>query len=166
MEVTTFQKFLIPVLRILLGWWFFYAGFWQITQGFSAADFLAHAKSFSGFFSFFASPDMLPAVNFIVKWGHLLIGISLITGVAVRLSSSLGAILMLLYYLPRLELPFVDPQHLDWIVEYNLAYYNLVYAAILLYLGSVHAGRYFGLANWVLKLPAIEKSPVLRAIVS
>ena len=40
------RKFLL-VFRLLMGWTFLYAGAWQVlSPTFSAADFLAHTKTF------------------------------------------------------------------------------------------------------------------------
>ncbi|MGQ0662016.1 MAG: DoxX family membrane protein [Pseudomonadota bacterium] len=150
MTDTTLHRLLVLFLRLSLGWVFLYAGVRQVMNpAWSAAQFLAGAKTFPEFYAFFLSPGVLPVVNFLTKWGHTLIGISLILGVSVRASSSFAALLMILYYFPRLEFPMVGPS--NFIVEYHL-----IYAAIFVYLGAVRAGQIWGLENWVARLPVLR----------
>lgn len=155
------EKSLILILRIMMGWTFLYASSHQLfNPAFSAAGFLGNAKTFAGFYAFFASPGMLPVTNFLVMWGHFLIGVSLILGIGVRVSSSFGALLVVLYYFPRLQFPFVDGPN-NFIVEYHL-----VYAVVLVYLGAIHAGRIWGLEDWVKHWTFVERSPVLTRLAS
>lgn len=96
------------VIRLALGWFMLYAGWTKIiNEAWTAGPYLLSAKTLPGLYAFFASPDILPHINFINKWGLFLLGISLITGVWVRLSAPLGAALMALYYLPILAFPYV-----------------------------------------------------------
>lgn len=164
MTATQLQKSMLFLLRICLGWVFLYAGSRQImTPDWTAAGFLGNAKTFPGLFAWFASDGVLPFINTLIPWGHALIGVSLILGVSVRLGSSFGALLMFLYYLPRLDFPMVGPN--SFIVEYHL-----VYAILLVYLGAVRAGQVWGLENWlVTSSPAaawFQSRPGLRPWVS
>jgi thiosulfate dehydrogenase [quinone] large subunit len=150
---TGLQNSMLVLFRLLLGWTFLYAGTNQVLNAnWTAGRFLAHAKIFPEMFAWFGSPAVVPYVDFLVQWGHLLIGVSLILGICVRLSSGFGAMMMILYYLPRLDFPMVGAH--NFIVEYHL-----VYALILIYLGVMRAGRVGGLENWVAGLPVIP--PVL-----
>ena len=163
MSETPLQKAIIFLLRIFIGWVFLYAGVRQVlSPAWTAMEFLGGAKTFPGFYALFTSPAVLPVVNFLVKWGHTLIGLSLVLGIGVRISSSFAAALTILYYLPRLDFPFVGSVS-NYIVEYHL-----VYALVLVYLGSVHAGRCFGLENWFASLPPIarliDREPRIRAL--
>ena len=116
----------------------FYAGITNILgPAWTSAGYLGAAKTFPGFYSWFASPANIGWVNFLNEWGLTLIGISLILGLGVRLSSILGVSLMLLYYFPVLEFPKVEH---GLIVDDHI-----IYAAILLFLAAVRAGRYYGL---------------------
>jgi thiosulfate dehydrogenase [quinone] large subunit len=65
-----------------------------------------------------------------------LLGASLLLGFWVRLSSALGALLMILYYLP---LNFPQPDAHSYIVDQHL-----IYALALLILGAWQAGRFWG----------------------
>jgi len=151
MNGSTLPNVLVVVLRILLGWVFLYAGMRQIffTDAWSAGGFLKGAKTFTDFYAWFAQPAIAPIASFAVKWGHLLIGLSLIAGLLVRVSAPIGALLMLLYYFPRMEFPYVDGPN-QFLVEYHL-----VYAVVLVYLAAVHAGRAWGLDGWIERRPML-----------
>lgn len=137
--MTKFEKISLFFLRISLGFMFLYAGITKVLDPrWSAADYLTTAKTFPAFFAWLARTDILPITNFINEWGLTLLGISLMLGVFVRLSSILGAGLMLLYYFPILDFPYPNP-HSFLIDE------HIIYAAALLVLASIHAGRVWGL---------------------
>jgi thiosulfate dehydrogenase [quinone] large subunit len=165
MTHTPMQRALVFALRIMLGWVFLWAGFRQVflTESFSAAQFLEGAKTFPEIFKWLASPPIVPTVSFLVKWGHLLIGLSLVGGLMVRTSSAVGAVLLVLYYLPRLEFPFVGPGQTNLIVEYHL-----ILAAALLYVGRIKAGTIWGLDTYAEKLPVvgslIQRYPPIKSL--
>src|SRR3989338_2380123 len=122
------QKVSLFLLRISLGWVFLYAGITKVLDsGWSAAGYLNNAKTFAGLYQWFANPNLLPIVNFINEWGLTLLGISLILGVFVRLSSIFGIAIMLLYYFPVLEFPYIPGAHAFIVDE------HIIYAAILFY---------------------------------
>ncbi len=152
------QKVSLFLLRITAGWLFFYAGITKlINPEWSAAGYLNTAKTFPDLFHWFASPGILPIINFINEWGLTLLGISLILGIAVRLSSILGIVLMILYYLPILDFPY--PNTHSYIVDEHI-----IYSAALLVLIAYRAGRAWGLEKWCLGLSICSRSPLLRKI--
>lgn len=133
------QKFFIVLLRLALGWLMFYAGITKVLQaGWSAESYLRGAKTLPELFLWFAQPGVLPIINFVNEWGLTLLGVSLILGVFVRLSSVLGAILMLLYYLPIAQFPIVGER--SYIVDEHV-----MYILVLLFFSAVRAGRMWGL---------------------
>jgi thiosulfate dehydrogenase (quinone) large subunit len=137
------HKTWIFLLRISMGWLFFYAGITKIVNPeWSAAGYLRGAKTFAGFFTALTSPGVLPVVNFLNEWGLTLIGAALILGVAVRVAGSFGALIMLLYYLPILDFPYAG-EH-SFIVDDHI-----IYALALLVLGVIKAGRAWGLSEWL-----------------
>jgi len=118
----------------------FYAGITKVLNpAWSASGYLSTANTFPGFFEWFLQPSVLPIINFINEWGLTLLGVSLILGIGVRLSSILGALLMLLYYFPVLEFPYIPGAH-AYIVDDHI-----IYALVLVFFSAVRAGRYFGL---------------------
>ncbi len=144
------------VSRFVVGWMMFYAGITKILDSqWSAADYMSKAKTFSGLYAWLSQPGLLPIINFINEWGLTLLGVALMLGVFVRLSSVLGAVLMMLYYLPILDFPY--PNTHSFIVDEHI-----IYISILLLFAAVRAGRFWGLDNWCSRLPICSKFPSLR----
>jgi len=156
--MTKSQKFSLVLARIVLGWMFFYAGITKIMDpAWSAAGYLKGAKTFADFYHWLLTPDILPTVNAINEWGLTLLGISLIFGLFVRLSSLCGVLLMALYYLPILNFPFPNPH--AYIVDEHI-----VYISVMLYFAAVPAGRIWGLDVWCVSLPVCSRFPWVRAL--
>src|SRR3989344_1249606 len=115
------RKIVTFLLRVALGWLFFYAGITKILNpAWSAAGYLQGAKTFTGFYHWLIQPSILPVINFINEWGLLLIGISLLLGVFVRVSTSSGALLMILYYFPVLTFPYIGQN--SFLVDEHIIY--------------------------------------------
>lgn len=155
--MTQFQKISLFFLRVSLGWMFFWAGITKvINPEWSAVGYLNGAKVFTGFYQWLAGSSALPLTNFVNEWGLTLLGVSLILGIGVRLSSALGALLMLLYYIP-LGFPYPNPN--SFIVDQHI-----IYIFVLLYFSTVRPGRVWGLENWCSNLPICSKFPRLRKL--
>lgn len=149
-DETNFQRALIVLMRLSIGWVFLYAGINQVPDpNWSAAGFLSGAKTFPAFYNMVATPPLLPIANAVIPWLHLLIGLAVISGLFFRLAASGATALFILYYLPRLDFPMVGPH--EYIVEYHL-----VYAMLTIYLIAIGAGRVFGLDGWLEKRPAVQ----------
>lgn len=152
------QKLSLVLLRLATGWLMFYAGVTKITNpAWSADGYLKGAKTFPALFDWFLQPSILPFTNFVNEWGLTLLGVSLILGIGVRLSSILGFFLMLLYYFPILDFPY--PNVHSYIVDEHI-----IYALVLLVLATFRAGRVGGLENWCAKLPICARFPKFRAL--
>ncbi|MEK7151162.1 MAG: DoxX family protein [Patescibacteria group bacterium] len=158
--MNTFTKLSIFFLRIVVGWMMLYAGLTKIfNPNWSAAFYLKGAKTFPSFFNWFMQPNVLPITNLLNEWGLTILGISLILGVFVRLTSIYGMILMLLYYLPILDFPYPNPH--AFIVDEHI-----IYASILLFFIAINAGRIWGLGSWFSNLSIYSKVPKLKNWVS
>lgn len=131
-------KIFIFLLRISLGWIFFYSGLTKILdKTWSAKGFLLSAKTFPGLYEWFASEQNILWVDFLNRWGQLLIGVALLLGIFVGVAGFAGAAMMALYYFPGLEFPYVEHGFLvDEHVIYFLAFFLLI---------RLRAGRIFGL---------------------
>lgn len=126
-----------------------YAGVTKILNpSWTAESYMKGAKTLPELFNWFSQAQNIGWVNLVNEWGLALLGVSLILGIGVRLSASLGVILMFLYYLPILEFPIVG-EH-SYIVDEHI-----IYAAALLFLASVQAGKILGLQNWFSRIPVI-----------
>jgi thiosulfate dehydrogenase [quinone] large subunit len=118
MTETKLDRGIIFLLRILVGWTFLYAGSWQILQNYSAAGFLNHVVTFHDFFAHFAAPAVLPYTDFLMKWGHLLIGLSLVFGFMIRVSGPFGILLMITYYFAHMDWPYIE-NHLNFLCRFS-----------------------------------------------
>lgn len=158
--MTKFQKISLFTLRVTLGWMFFYAGITKVVDpAWSSAGYLKGAKTAVWLFEFFSRPDILPTIDFLNKWGLTLLGISLILGAAVRLSSVLGVFLMVLYYLPILDFPYPNPH--AYIVDEHI-----IYMTALIFMTAVKGGRAWGLDAICGKLPICSKFPKIHNFLS
>ena len=139
------QKTALLLLRLATGWYMFYAGITKIINpAWSAEGYLNSAKNFPELYKWFASPEILPFVNFANEWGLALLGISLITGIWVKWSSRLGILLMLLYYLPILD--GLKPDTHSLLVDQHI-----IFILILLFFSFTPKGELWGLNKNFLK---------------
>jgi thiosulfate dehydrogenase (quinone) large subunit len=137
------KKFVLA-FRLLMGWTFLYAGAWQVlSPDFSAASFLAHTKTFHDLYAPLTSPAIAPILTFLVSWGHLLIGLSLVSGLLVRVSGVFGVALLLTYWTAHMNFPYIET-HVNLIVDYHI-----VYATLTAWLVVADAGRIWGLDGWL-----------------
>ncbi len=137
------RRFVIA-FRLLMGWTFLYAGSWQVlSSDFSAATFLQHTKTFHDVYAPLASPAIAPVLTFLVKCGHLLIGLSLVSGLLVRVSGVFGVALLLIYWTAHMDFPYIE-SHVNLIVDYHI-----VYAMLTAWLVVANAGRVRGLDGWL-----------------
>lgn len=144
--MNTAQKFILFLLRISIGWLIFYAGITKVLNpGWSAEGFLRGAKTFSGFYQWLTTPEILQIVNFLNAWGVMLIGVSLILGIFVRFSATLGVVVMALYYFPILVFPYAG-EHSYLVDE------HVIYALVLTLLASSAASKAWsirGIPGWM-----------------
>ena len=132
------QKVTLFLLRISLGWYFLYAGITKVLDPkWSAEGYLKASKLLPDLYMWFASPAILPYINFINEWGLTLLGVSLILGVFIKYSAPLGAVLMLLYYIP---LGILYPDAHSMIVDDHI-----VFGLLLIYFAYVGAGKTWGI---------------------
>ena len=156
--MTRFQSVSLFLLRVTLGWMFFWAGITKLLDpSWSAAGYLNAAKTFAGFYHFLASPGILPLVNFLNGWGLTLVGAALVLGVFVRLASLAGGLIMVLYYLPILDFPY--PNAHSFLVDEHV-----IYLFVFLVLASQRAGLIWGLEARCANLPICAKYPRLRSL--
>jgi len=134
----------------------FYAGLIKIIDpSWSAAGYLQNAKTFAGLYHILLNPTVLPIINLLNEWALLLLGVSMILGVAVRLSGTLGAILMVFYYFPVLNFPYIAPY--SFLIDEHI-----IYALVSLHLAIHRAGRVWGVEKWCSQLPICSRFPKLR----
>lgn len=158
---TPVERALIVYFRLTMAWTFLYAASHQVfVPSFSVVGFLSHTKTWHNVFVVFTTPTMAPITTFLVEYGHLLIGLSLLTGLMVRVSASFGVLLMLIYWFAHMDWPFIENTN-NLIVDYHL-----VYAGVLVYLIVKRAGHVWGLDAWAEQQDFVRKHPSLKPLVA
>lgn len=161
MQNSKAEQALIVFFRLAMGWTFLYAASHQVFDpSWSVIGFLSHTKTFHPLFAPFTAPSIAPAITFLVEYGHLLIGLSLVFGLMVRVSASFGTLLMGLYWMAHLDFPYVSNK-LNFIVDEHI-----VYAGVLIFLIVKSAGHIWGLDGIVSRMRVVEDHPEIRPLVS
>ncbi|MBP1849787.1 DoxX family protein [Rhizobium halophytocola] len=157
--MSNLDKYFLFTVRVLIGWTFLYAASHQVfNPGFSVTGFLGTAKTFHGFFSIFTGPVMAPLTTFLVSYGHLAIGLSLIFGCLVRVSAPCGAAVLFMYWMAHMDFPYIS-DHNNFIIDYHI-----IYGVVLVYLSAKSAGRYWGLDGFIAETPYFHSHPGTRKI--
>jgi thiosulfate dehydrogenase (quinone) large subunit len=161
MTHSTTERSFILVFRLLMAWTFLYAASHQILNPkFSAAAFLSQTKTFHNIYAVFTTPAIDPVLTFLVGYGHLLIGLSLLFGLMVRVSATFGVALLLVYWTAHMDWPFIENTN-NFIIDYHI-----VYATLCVYLIAQRAGHVWGLDAWAEKLPIVQQHSLLRPLVA
>lgn len=159
MSRSPMERFLIVFFRLTMAWTFLYAASHQVfVPSFSVVGFLSHTKTFHDVFVVFTAPTMAPITTLLVEYGHLLIGLSLLTGLMVRVSASFGVLLMCIYWFAHMDWPFIENTN-NFIVDYHV-----VYAGVLVYLVVNEAGHVWGLDAWIENLNLMRQYPKLKPL--
>lgn len=155
------ERALILFFRVTIGWTFLWAAIHHFGDDKFVVGFLSHTKTFHDVYAPFTSPVIAPTLTFLVEYGHLLIGLSLISGLLVRASAPFAIMLLLLYWTAHMEYPYIEN------VNNYLIDYHIVYAGVLVYLIIKRAGHVFGLDGWVEShLLGQKPNPVLQWLVA
>ena len=133
-----------------MGWIFLYAGLSKVLNPvWSASGFLLSAKTFPALYAMFANASIISTINFINEWSLVLLGVSLIIGAFVRLSSIGGIALMLLYYFPQLDFPYVG--------AYFLVDAHIIFILVLSLLNVSKSGEFLGLDMRLIRVPSLKR---------
>ena len=161
MTESKFERGLILYFRLAMGWTFLYAACHQLADpAWSVVGFLGNTKTFHDILVIFAAPALAPYTTFLVEYGHLLIGLSLIFGLLTRISASFGFLLMIVYWMAHMDFPYVETK-LNFLLDYHL-----VYAGVLSYLILKHAGHVFGLDGLLRRQAFFSNHPGLKPLVA
>jgi thiosulfate dehydrogenase [quinone] large subunit len=142
-----------------MGWTFLFAAIHHFGDDKFVSGFLSHVKTFHAVYAPFTDPAALPILTFLVEYGHLAIGLSLVFGFLVRISSPFAILLMLLYWTAHMDFPYIENTN-NYLVDYHI-----VYAGVLAYLIVKRAGHVFGLDGLLEQMRVVENYPVLRPLV-
>ena len=150
------DRMFLFILRFLMAWTFLYAASHQIVGEFSVVGFLKTTKTNHALFEPFTTPFMAPITTFLVAYGHLALGLSLLLGLMVRLSGLVGAALLMTYWLAHMDWPYIE-NHNNFIVDYHV-----VYSVVLVFLAVKGAGKVCGLDALAANVDAVRNSAVLK----
>ena len=163
------HQFGVAVLRIAVGVIFLTAGLEKIlgADNWSAAGFLQYGTAGSMgwpwvpggpvegtiynpthdfWVGLAASESAMSFINFLVSYGQVAIGISLILGLLTRFGAAMGTLMMLIFFVAA------------WDFEFGIVNQHLTYALVTFMIGYLGAGNYYGLD----KMVAANVSPMLR----
>jgi thiosulfate dehydrogenase [quinone] large subunit len=162
LEYSGFQTSVLVMLRILIGWHFFYEGLAKLMNPYwTSAGYLAESQWwFSGIFLSLASNStMLAIVDVINSWGLLLIGLGLMLGLLTRTTTIAAIVLLALYYIAAPAFPgyaYSIPTEGSYLIV-NKVLIELCAACVLL---AFPTGKSFGLDRLVLW----KKTPGYQAL--
>ncbi len=147
----------VGLARIVIGVIFLWAGLEKILgsgpDGFNAAGFLKFGTNgtlgwpffegdpaghvfnpTAGFWQGLATNDgAMTIINFLVPYGQIGIGVSLILGLFTRFGAAMGALMMMFFFFAA------------WDFRYGIVNQHLTYAVVTFGLGVVGAGNYYGM---------------------
>jgi len=103
--------FALVLLRIAIGWHFFYEGMVKVLNpSWSSKTYLLDSGGFAkSLFDWIAhNPTALSLTDFMNAWGLTLIGLSLLIGLLTRYATLAGMFLLALYYLSHPPFPGIE----------------------------------------------------------
>jgi thiosulfate dehydrogenase [quinone] large subunit len=150
----------VAVLRVAVGIIFLWAGLEKVIGGegaWSASGFLAFGTGGTMGWPFFTGDPgdqifnptqsfwatlaeneaAMSAINLLVPWGQIGIGVSLILGVLTRFGAAMGTLMMLLFFVAA------------WDFQFGVVNQHLTYALVTFFLGYIGSGNFYGLDYYV-----------------
>ncbi len=153
------EKGLIVFFRLCMGWTFLWAAIHHFGDTAFVPGFLSHTKTFNFIYGPMATSRSIGLVTFLVEYGHLLIGLSLISGLLVRASAPFAILILLTYWTAHMDFPYIE------FVNSFLVDYHVVYAGVLVYLIMKGAGHVFGLDAVAAEMPVVRRNGWLAWLV-
>jgi len=153
--LSSFQRFALVALRMLIGWHFLYEGFYKLMlPGWSRAGQPLAAWSAAGYLKAATGPlapmlhamaqssRMMSAVDVIVPLALLLVGLSLIAGLFTQAGCAGAAAFLLIFYLSAIPTTGMPQPGAEG--SYLLVNKNLIELAAVLVIASFHTGLIAG----------------------
>jgi thiosulfate dehydrogenase (quinone) large subunit len=163
----------LAALRIALGAGFLYAGLDKVvhfdgaTKGFNATGFLkgATAGTLPGsadgaivnpthdfWVALAGNAGLMSAINFLVVFGEIAIGVALILGLATRFAGVAGTLMMALFWIA------------SWDFAHGLVNEQFLYAIVAAFVAYAAAGEAFGLDTIIERSRIVRSQPKLRYV--
>ncbi len=150
------ERILFFLMRVMIGWVFLWAAIHHYGNDAYVFGFLSHTKTFQPIYGPLAHSPLLPFIAFTVEYGHMLIGLSLISGLLVRASAPFGILMMVLYWTAHMDYPYIDN------VNSLIVDYHLVFAVSLGLMILRRAGHCYGLDGLVAEWRLVRENAGLR----
>ena len=148
-----YGNYALLALRLAVGWLYFYSGISKFLEpGWTAAGYLKGASGPLAQFFLLMSGSV--TVDFLVKWGLLLIGLTIIMGAVTRFAAFWGVVITLLFYFSKFP-----PQH-------GLVDEHIIYIAVFAGLAATGIGKLFGIDGTAFMSGLVEKARWLRWLVA
>lgn len=154
MTLSAINQMILFLFRLLMGWTFLYAGIHHFGDQTFVKNFLSHTKTFHDIYEPLTNDRLAPILTFLVEYGHLLIGLSLIFGLLVRVSAPFAIAMMLLYWTAHMDYPYIENAN-NYLVDYHI-----VYALVLVQLIVQNAGQIWGLDGLLSRSRVLSPEPV------
>ena len=141
------------VLRVLIGWHFFYEGLVKLVNpNWTSVSYLMDSQGFFAdfFVNMATNPSLVPVVDFLNVWGLMAIGLGLILGLLTRTALMAGIVLLGFYYIshpPFVGLKYALPMEGNYLVV-NKVLIELVAMVVLVFFPT---GKYIGLDRLLFK---------------
>lgn len=150
-RITDVRLVTLVALRWLIGWHLMYEGVAKLLNPYwTSAGYLAASNGpLSGLYVWLASnPTRLSAVDWLNKWGLVIIGLALILGLFTHWATLTGMALLALYYLGNI--PFIGTQSpIPTEGSYLIVNKTLVELAALTVLLVFPTAKTIGLDRWI-----------------
>lgn len=143
--MSKYQKLSLFLLRLSLGWIFLYSGVTKILNpAWTATGYLKGAGNFAPLYNLFA--QNIDIINFLNSWGQAAIGLALILGLVLRPAAVFGILMMILYYIPILNFPYVGKGTTSFLVDQHI-----IFILVFFLLFTFDGGKYYGLKTPIKK---------------
>ncbi len=143
---TKLQLFWLVLLRVVIGWHFFYEGLVKLMNpNWSSVSYLLDSEGFAKdiFYRLASSPAILKIVDVINIWGLIAIGLGMILGLFSRIAIIAAIILLVLYYLshpPFIGLSYDLPMEGSYLWVNKILIELVALAVLLVFPTSKKAG--------------------------
>ena len=156
---------IFTLLRIFIGWHFLYEGLAKLFSPWSSAGYLMGSQwLFSGLFHRIAeNTALLNVVDLLVVLGLILVGVGLFLGLFTRISSAVGAFLILLFYI-------ANPPFIGYLSEttgeghYLIINKQIIEMAVLLLFVFLPKDFFWGVDRWIARLKENAKSKTRESV--
>ena len=96
------------LFRVIIGWTFLWGAIHHFGDSKFVPEFLTQTKTFHFLYGPLIAPEIATPLTFLVEYGQLLIGLSLISGLLVRASAPFAILMMLLFWTGHMNFPYLE----------------------------------------------------------